>query len=241
MKIFDWFSNRKNDNSSMTNHEKRISVRKALAFAEEAEKLGKFYLFLKHYIDFLLSAEKEILAKIQEIKDRTKRNLKEEQLVKELWILRYAALHIWFFDLNPPKNQNEVKENFTLINRAFQSVLENNEKSDYLSWLDKGFADYAGVNEVNFDNLKKFKSHFTEKLAEKVPLIAFECTEGRLGGELHDSIIELIMTTIQKDQKAFELSDDVSLTEEEVQNIKNTINEMKPTEKDFEDFIESLS
>jgi hypothetical protein len=49
------------------------------------------------------------------------------------------------------------------------------------------------------------------------------------------------MTTIQKDQKAFELSDDVSLTEEELQNIKNTINEMKPTEKDFEDFIDSLN
>jgi hypothetical protein len=241
MKIFNWFSKRKNDNSSTANHGKGITVEKALAFAMEAEKLGKFYVFLKHYIELLLSTEKEIDAKIKEIKDSTNQNLKDEQLVKELWVLRYSTLHIWFFDLNPPKNQNEVKENTILISRAFQSVLESNGRSDYLSWLNKGFVEYAGTDELNFNSLKKFKSHFTEKLAEKVPLIAFECIEGRLGGELHDFVIELIMTTIQKDQKAFELKDDVSLTEEEVRNIKNTINEMKPTEKDFEDFIESRS
>ena len=241
MKIFNWFSNRKNDDSSTDSHGKRITVGKALAFAKEAEKLGKFYVFIKHYIEFLLSTEKEIGTKIQEIKDKTKQNLKDEQLVKELWILRYAALHMWFLDLKPPKNQNDVKENSTLINHALQNVLENNEKSDYLSWLDQGLAQYAGTNQLNFGNLKEFKSHFAGKLAEKIPLIAFECTEGRLGGELHDFVIKLIMTTIQRDQKAFELSDDVSLTEEEFQNIKNTIYEMNPTEKDFEDFIDSLS
>ena len=240
MNLFKWFSNRKDDNSSTANQVKRITVEKALAFAREAEKVGKFYVFLKHYIEFLLSTEKEIEAKIKEIKESTSQNLKDEQLVQELWILRYSTLHIWFFDLKPPKNQNEVKENITLINHAFQSVLENNRRFDYLSWLNKGFVEYVGTNELNFSNLKKINSHFTGKLAEKVPQIAFECTEGRLGGELHDFVIELIMTTIRKDQKAFELSDDVSLTEEEVQNIKNTINEMKPTEKDFEDFIDSL-
>lgn len=240
MKIFNWFSNRKDDNSSTSNHGKRITVEKARAFAIEAEKLRKFYVFLKRYIEFLLSTEKEIEAKIKGIKESTSQNLKDEQLVKELWILRYSILHIWFFDLKPPKNQNEVKENITLINHAFQIVLENNGRFDCLSWLKKGLFEYAGTNEINFSNLNKINSHFTGKFAEKVPLIAFECTEGRLGGELHDFVIELIMTTIQKDQKAFVSSDDVSLTEEEVQNIKKTINEMKPTEKDFEDFIDSL-
>jgi hypothetical protein len=163
--------------------------------------------------------------------------LKDEQLVKELWILRYVALHVWFFDVKPPRNQKEVKENITLMNHAFQNVLENNKKTNYLSWLNKGFVEYIGADELNFRN---FKTHFVERLAEKIPRIAFECTEGRLGGELHDSIIYLIMTTLQKDQKVFELEDDVSLTEEEIQNITNTINAMKPTGKDFEDFIDSL-
>jgi len=240
MKVFNWFSNRKDDNSSTVNHGKRITVEKALAFDREAEKLGTFYVFLKHYVEFLLRTEKDIEAKIKEIEESTSQNLKHEQLVKELWILRYSILHIWLFELKPPKNQNEVKENITLINHAFQSVLENNGRFDYLSWLNKGFVEYAGTNELHFSNLKKSKSHFTGKLAERVPLIAFECTGGRLGGELHDFVIELIMTTIQKDQKAFALSDDVSLREEEVQNIRNTINGMKPTQKDFEDFIDSL-
>ena len=149
MKISNWFSNHKHDNSSKPNHGGRITVKKALAFAKEAERLGKFYVFLKQYIEFLLSTEGEIEATIKEIKDRTKQNLKDKQLIKELWILRNAALHVWFFDLKPPKNQNQVKENSTLIYRAFQSVLESNGKSDYLSWLDKGFAEYSGANEFD--------------------------------------------------------------------------------------------
>ena len=100
-------------------------------------------------MNFFISTEKEIEDKIKKIKDRTNQNLKDEQLVKELWILRYSALHIWFFNLKPPKNQNEVKENAILINRSFQSVLENNGRSDYLSWLNKGFVEYAGTNELN--------------------------------------------------------------------------------------------
>ena len=238
MGIFNWFSNHKDNNSSGKGG--KITVNKALAFAKEAEKLGKFYIFLKHYVEFILSTEEEISTKIKEIKEKTNQNLKNDQLVKELWNLRYAALHVWFFDLKTPKNQIEVKENLTLIDRAFQNVLDNYGKTSYLSLFKNGFAEYVGADELNFSNLKNFKNNFSEKLAEKVPQIAFDCTEGRLAGELHDFVIELIMTTVQKDQKAFELDDDVSLSDEEVRNIKHTIESMKPTEKDFEDFINSL-
>jgi len=238
MGIFNWFSNHKDNNSSGKGG--KITVNKALAFAKEAEKLGKFYIFLKHYVEFILSTEEEISTKIKEIKEKTNQNLKNDQLVKELWNLRYAALHVWFFDLKTPKNQIEVKENLTLIDRAFQNVLDNYGKTSYFFLFKNGFAEYVGADELNFSNLKNFKNNFSEKFAEKVPQIAFDCTEGRLAGELHDFVIELIMTTVQKDQKAFELDDDVSLSDEEVRNIKHTIESMKPTEKDFEDFINSL-
>jgi len=240
MKIFNWFSNHKKDSPSATNEGGKITVQKALAFAKEAEKLGKFYVFLKHYVEFLLSTEEDITTKIKEIKEKTNQNLKNDQLIKELWSLRYAALHVWFFDIKAPKNQVEVKENLALINHAFQNVLENYGKISYFSWLKSGFAEYVGADELNFNNLKNFKARFSGKLAEKIPQVAFDCTEGRLAGELHDFVIELIMTTVQKDQKAFEMDDDVSLSDEEVRNIKNTIDSMKPTEKDFEDFINSL-
>ena len=58
MNLFKWFSNRKDDNSSTANQVKRITVEKALAFAREAEKVGKFYVFLKHYIEFLYKYRK---------------------------------------------------------------------------------------------------------------------------------------------------------------------------------------
>ncbi|OWK27052.1 MAG: hypothetical protein US76_00290 [Parcubacteria group bacterium GW2011_GWA2_38_13b] len=240
MKILNWFSSNKNGSPSTTGRGGKITVAKALAFAKEAEKLGKFYVFLKHYIDFLLSTEREIATQVKAIQEKTNQNLKGDQLIKELRILRYAATHVWFFDIKVPKNQNEVKENLSLINHAFQNILENHGKTSYLSWLKNGFSEYAGVDELNFSNLKSFKNNFSEKLAEKVSQIAFDCTEGRLAGELHDFVIELIMTIVQKDQKAFQLDDNVSLTDKETGNIRNTIDSMKPTEKDFEDFINFL-
>lgn len=238
MGIFNWFSNRKDSNRS--SKDGKITVNKTLAFAKEAEKLGKFYIFLKHYVEFLLSTEENIESAIKEIQEKTNQNLKVEQLIKELWILRYAALHVWFFNLKTPKNQVEVKENLTLIDHAFQNILNGHGKSSYPVWLKNGFTEYNGAAELNFNTLKNFRKNFSEKLAEKVPQMAFDCTEGRLAGELHDFVIELVMTTMQKDQNAFELKDDVSLTDKEMQNIKNTIDSMKPTEKDFEDFINSL-
>lgn len=240
MKIFNRFSNHKNDSPLATGRGGKITAAKALAFAKEAEKLGKFYIFLKHYVEFLISTEEEIATKIKAVQEKTNQNLKDDQLIKELWILRYSALHVWFFDIRTPKNQNEVKENLSLINHALQNVLENYGKTSYLSWLKNGVAEHVGADELNFGNLKSLRNNFSEKLAEKVPQIAFDSTEGRLAGELHDFVIELIMTTIQKDQKAFQLDDNVSLTDEEIRNIKNTIGSMKPTEKDFEDFITSL-
>ncbi len=240
MNITNWFSNHKNDNPSATSRGGKINVKKALVFAKEAEKLRKFYIFLKHYVEFLLSTDGDIAIKIKGIQEKTNQNLKDEQLKKELWVLRYAALHVMFFNFKAPKNQDEVKENLALINHAFQNILENCGKTSYLSWLKNGFAEYVGADELNFSNLESFKTHFPEKLAEKVTRVAFECTEGRLGGELHDFVIELMMATVQKDKKAFELEDDVSLTDEEVQNIRNTIDSMQLTEKDFEKFINSL-
>ncbi|MFH1335323.1 MAG: hypothetical protein ABII96_02305, partial [Candidatus Zixiibacteriota bacterium] len=94
--------------------------------------------------------------------------------------------------------------NIALITRAFQDVLDNKGKSDYLPWLERGFVEYAGTNQLKYSNLKEFESHYPERWAEKIPLIVFECTEGRLGGELFESVLELIKTTIENDKKTFE-------------------------------------
>ena len=241
MGIFNWLSIKKNSDSTPPRARRgEITVEKAIAFSDEIERLGKFFIFLKNHAEMILSTQSEIEEKIEQLKAQTNQNLKKEELFKELYILRYTALSVWFFDLKEPENQNEVEENLKLINRAFQSVLEKDNKADYLLWLQSGFAEYSGTDKLNFNNVKNLKKNFVEKVGEKIPLIAFHSTEGRLAGELHDGVVELIMTTIQQDQKAFELSDDVALTKEENENIKKTIDGMKPTEQDFEDFINSL-
>ena len=240
MKIFDWFTTKKVNNSSASNHAKDNDIKRNLALDKEMKRLKKLYGLLQHYFVYILSTEKEIDDKIKKIKIKTGQNLLDEQLVRELWVLRYSILHIWFFDFSPPANQNELEESITLINHACQSAFESNGKNEYLPWLKQGFIEYSGTNKLEFNNLKKFNPYFTEKLTEKISRIAFECTEGRLGGELHDFVVELIMTTIQKDQKAFTLSDDTSLTAEELLSIETTISDMKLTKKDFEDALDSL-
>ena len=107
-----------------------------------------------------------------------------------------------------------------LAKEVLKDFLKENNKLDYLPWLKNGLSEFDG-GELNFNNLKEFRKSFSDKLADKNPHIAFECTEGRLGGELHDFVIELVITTIQEDQTVFSMSDENTLTEEEVQNIRN--------------------
>lgn len=228
MGIFNWFSNRKDGQTSSNGN---ITVNQVLDFAKTYEELKPFFALFMHCFKSVLDSEKEIEQKVKEIQVKTQQNLKEDQLFKDLWVLRYVCLHIWFFDLKPPKNKTELADELLVINSALKSVLKEKNKSGYLIWLKDGLSEFAD-GELNFNNLKSFRKNFPDKLADKLPHIAFECTEGRMGGELHDFVIELVMTTIQEDQNVFTMSDSNTLTEEEAQNIKNTITEMSEARRE---------
>jgi len=236
MKIFNWFSNKK---LQITNNGK-ITDKEVLNLAKTYEELKPFILLFIHCFKSILDSEKEIGQKIKEIQVKTQENIKEDQLFKNLWILRYVCLHIWFFDLKPPKNQTELTDELLVINITLKNVLKEKNKLDYLSWLKDGLFGFTD-GELNFNNLKDFRKYFSDKLGDKIPHIAFECTGGRLGGELHDFVIELIMTIMLRDQKVFSLSGDNNLTEEQTKNIKDTIAEMNRSgHKAAEDFMNSL-
>jgi len=204
------------------------------AINEEVEKLKGYVIFLKNCIEFFINTEKAVKIKIDDIETQTKQDIKQEQLAKEIWILRYAFLYSLFFEIKTPKNENETIENDKLINHALQNILNKEGKNDYLSWLQEGFNIFIDPP-INYRN---FQSQFPEKVGERIPLIAFECTSGRLGGESHDSIIELIMKTIEKDKKFFLNGDIDTLTGEETENIKKVIGDLKETrEKAARDFL----
>jgi len=228
MGIFNWFSNKKDEQTSSNGN---ITANQVLDFVKTYEELKPFFALFVHCFKSILDSEKEIEQKVKEIQAKTQQNLREDQLFKELWILRYVCLHIWFFDLKPPKNKTELADELLVINSALKSVLKEKNKSGYLIWLKDGLFEFAD-GELNFNNLKSFRKNFPDKLADKLPHIAFECTEGRLGGELHDFVIELVMTTIQEDQNVFNMSDNNTLTAEEAQNIKNTITEMSEARRE---------
>ncbi|KKP34416.1 MAG: hypothetical protein UR23_C0039G0002 [Candidatus Roizmanbacteria bacterium GW2011_GWA2_32_13] len=227
-------------NNKNPNKKDKITTEDILDFAKTYEDLKPFFALFIHYFKFTLDSEREIKVKIEEIQKKTQKNLKEDLFLKELWVLRYSFLHLWFFELKPPKNQSELEDELLAINSALKSALKDGDKLDYLLWLEKGFSEYAGIDELRFSDLRDFNENFPDKLAEKMAHIAFESTEGRLGGELHDFVTELMMVTIQKDRKVFELNDDISLTEREIQSVKDIISGMKPSKKDIDNFVDSL-
>jgi hypothetical protein len=57
------------------------------------EELRMYLMFLKNYVEYLFSTQKGIETKIYAIKNKTKQDLKDEQLIRDLWILRYTLLH----------------------------------------------------------------------------------------------------------------------------------------------------
>ncbi|MFA5750008.1 MAG: hypothetical protein WC895_02185 [Candidatus Shapirobacteria bacterium] len=241
MKIFNWLFGTTEKINSQSSPKDKITVAKALSFQKEYEKVRKDLVYLNHCVKQLVLNETEIISAIDEIKTRTNQDLEKEKLIKEIWILRYTSFLIWFFNLKQPNKQIDLETQVKLINHSFESILTEYNKAEYLEWFSDGFVEYFGSDQLQLVNLKEIKSHFTNKLAEKLPAIAFNCTGGRLGGELYDSIVELIMETVTRDQKIFNLDDNTSLTNEEINGIKNTVGESdKQSLKAGEDFLNSL-
>jgi len=204
MSILNWISNRKWAVSAPRSRGSGdVTVKKAVAFAKAAEELPKFVVFLKKHVQYLVDTELELKSEIRGLESSTKKPLMRETLLKELWVLRYVFLHLWFFDARIAENQSDVDDNLLAIRSACKFALNDNGKSDYLPWLEDGFVAYAGSRELSFSGLSEIKAHILETVSEKIPLIAFQCTEGRLGGDLYEGVQELIMNTIERDKMSF--------------------------------------
>lgn len=231
MGIFNWILNKKKDDNISLKKKEEITVEKALAFSKTYQEMKPFFASFLHYFKYILDNEEEIIIKLKEIQTKTGQELKEEELLKEFLILGYTSSHMWFFDIKPPKNQEDLSDELLAINSALKTVLTDRSKLDYMPWLKKGLSEYVGAEELNFNNFESFKENFAENLAQRSTQIAFNSTGGRLGGELHDYIIELIMTTFAKYKKVFLLEDDIDLTKEETENIKTSIDELSISRK----------
>ncbi len=173
------------------------------AKAKVTEELSVFLNFLITYVGYLVESETPTREIIAGLKSSTKQNIIDDVLLRELWILRYAAAHIWFINFDNPKDQNSLEVDILLVRKAFRFVLEKNNKIDHLPWLEAGLIEYLGSDEIVFRDLNKVKALFADRLAQKMGRIAFDATEGRLAGKLHDSVVALVMATVKEDHKVF--------------------------------------
>ena len=111
----------------------KITTEDVIELTKAYGDLKPFFAFFIHCFKAILDSEKEIEEKIKEIQKKTQQELNEDLFLKELWILRYSFLHLWFFELKPPKSQTELEDEFLVINSALKNVLNDRNKIDKLS------------------------------------------------------------------------------------------------------------
>jgi hypothetical protein len=193
----------------------------------------KFSDFLLSYIQSILIAEPVLEKEIDKIIAEYKQKIDKNMLIKDLFVIRYLFIHIWFLELMRSEKQNNLDDNIKLINQVFEKALKTKGKTEYISWLAKALAKYNCDIKSIFDDQNKLNA----LIAEKLPQIAFECTGGRLAGELYNSVIELVMTTIQEDKNLFEFKDDTQLTTGQKDDIHKAIDEMGFSDEEISDCL----
>lgn len=214
--------------------------------AEESKKLKKYFTFLSVCIKFLVDTEKLLKDRITEIETNTGQEVKIDHFLKEMWILRYTILYLVFFEIKQPENEADVIENNKLVDYVLKSVLEKEKKLDYYKSIKSEFPKFIGMDEIKFADVKNLSYILANIIAEKIPLIVFDSTGGRLGGEQHDLIMELVMTTVSKDKKYFYGGSDykdynIDLSSEESNGIKTAIKDLETERnKAGKDFFNSI-
>jgi len=212
------------------------------------KNLSPYLLLFENHLFIIFHPTNDVNSYIEESKKYIKplkiKGDKKIQFINELWMLRYASLFNWFLNIKPPKNQRDLEDILVLLESATKQVLNRIEKIDYLPVLKKGVVEY-NINQLTFNNLKEFDSQFTKRVAEKVPLIVFECTGGILGGEQYDDIVGLISIMIETDKKTFLLGKKNPLTEEERKKIHQEIKRASLNKEDitevWKDVLNSLN
>jgi len=225
---------KKNFNARKKTFEKTLPKDKKIedVIAEESKKLKKYFTFLSVCIKFLADTEKLLKNKITEIEASTGQEVKIDHFLKKMWILRYTILCLVFFEIKHCENEADVIENNKLIDYVLKSVLEKEKKLNYYESIKLEFPKFIGLDEIKFVDVKNLSHTLANIIAEKIPLIVFDSTGGRLGGEQHDLIMELVMTTISKDKKFFYGDSDykdynLNLSNEESNGIKIAIKDLE--------------
>lgn len=212
-------------------------VKKIEDMRTKIKKLGPYLKWFEGLLIVIFRPQNDVNSFIEEAKKNINKieikNDKKTQFINELWMLRYAFLYSWFLDIKPPKNQSDLEDIMVLLESATRQVLNKIDKNDYLPVLKKGVVEY-NIDQLTFNNLKEFDSQFTKRVAEKVPLIVFECTGGILAGEHYEDIFNLITIMLETDKKTFLLGKKQSLTEEEIQKIKKETKKISLTKEDVE-------
>lgn len=195
--------------------------------AEEVDRLRSQLNFLQDYVSSLISLEPELVNQVIEIESETGQNLEEEKFFSEIWNLRYSFLSLWFMQIFKPNSQNELEVLISLIDRSFESF---EITKTYLPNAKKQFAEFAGMQKLEIGKLKKIEDRITNAVAAKISRAGFDCTGGRLAGELHDFVVTTLMKSVEQDRNIFE-GRSKELTKESIQNIQVITTDLKKNQE----------
>jgi hypothetical protein len=237
MNLFNWFAKEPQKKYGST-----VTVETAQEALELYRCLSVIYLFLKRYILGLIDSEGEILQAIEELKTRTKQEVDVARLMQDLTAIRFAFLHSWLFQIKPANNQVDTDENLSLINHAVRAAFAIRGRSDDVERVEdsiKGYLDISNDQEITANMFED--SRFAERVGAEIPTAVFNVTGGRLGGELYEGLLRLIMETVELDKKSFTLDSERSLTPEESANLDDMISKTRlPKEVSLDEFLSSF-
>lgn len=204
--------------------------------------LSAIYLFLKRYILGLADSEVGVLQKVEDLKTRTGQEVDAAQLMQNLMAFRIAFLYSWFFQIKPAKNQADTDENLSLIKHALSAAFAIRGRSDDVDRVEGSMKEYLDISNDQEITANMFEDNrLTERVATEIPTTVFNVTGGRLGGELYEGLLRLIMETVELDKKSFTLDSERSLTPEESANLDDVISKMRLLkEESLDEFLSSF-
>lgn len=208
--------------------------------SRERQLVG-YCAFLLRNFSRILKTEDQIKAEIECLPHPEGRIFNKELVTSELKEVRFIFQFIWFLELLMPTHQEELNDLAFTLDYALKESLERANKINQLQQLVAKIQSCIDVNSIQIARLSNYLKAANETVAEKMSRITFDSTGGTFGGEPYDSILELIMTTVARDNKIFKLDDSTNLSEAEVENIKTSMKEMKQSsERAVTEFFEDL-
>lgn len=184
-----------------------------------------FYTYLSVQIGLMTEVDGDVVEEgikeqVEHLAIKTGQKVDLDKFISMLRGLRYAFLLNTFYEFLSPEKDFTEREIAFIFYSALKRNVEN--PAEIFEIMSKLF----GYDPLAQENLKKFTEEFTDRASEAIPHLIFDVTGGRLWGELHDGLLQIVMQTIELDKKKFINASNEPMTEGEYEKVRTAVSKI---------------